>query len=210
MCHFVIHIPVVNLDRDLGPLRLTAWPNTHIHTNTHSTHFLSPHPRAYTIHHLPMNLPPSTSTLHFCASLSVTLLLPSISSLPSLRCQVGWVLSYAQTCRGFLILPIWCRCRPFLLSVLIFLRTKQCWQRGIISPKPAVFLTLICPPSCVPLYFLFPSLSLFSLSSPDSLPASGEYGLLQKSLMLLWRKIQSLWYTAPERQIDAQINSLFA
>lgn len=151
MCHFVIHIPVVNLDRDLGPLRLTAWPDTHIHTNTHSTHFLPPHPRAYTIHHLPMNLPPSTSTLHFCASLSVTLLLPSISSLPSPRCQVSRVLSYAKTCWGFLILPIWCRCRPFLLSVLVFLHAKQCWPRGCISPQPAVFLTLICPPSCVPL-----------------------------------------------------------
>lgn len=79
---------------------------THTHTHTNSPYFLSPPlPTDCTIHYLPMNLSSSTSTLHFCASLSVTLLLPSISSHPSLLCQVSGVLTYTEMCGGFFFDP---------------------------------------------------------------------------------------------------------
>lgn len=74
---------------------------THTHIHTLNPLSLSP-PTDCTIHHLPMNLSSSTSTLHFCASLSVTLQLPSISSHPSLLCQVSTVLTYTEICSVFL------------------------------------------------------------------------------------------------------------
>lgn len=110
-CIILWYILLVSPNQDLRLLSLTGYPPVQLtRTNTHTLNplscSLSP-PTDCTIHHLPMNLSSSTSTLHFCASLSVTLLLPSISSHPSLLCQVSRVLTYTETCSCFLILPVW-------------------------------------------------------------------------------------------------------